>query len=209
MPIDWEATGSMLSGWGTLAGAGAVAYAAHRAADTLASWKRQRIAERRFDHAEATLAATYKVREAIEIIRSPILHSFETEKAKAELEVDPSWNPIIPKERKDRLYTAQAYIMRIRSTADAWDDLQSVMPLAKALFDDRLEEALAQLLRVRWLLRVNADAYVDLDGTDKDFGVKVRSELCSPLDKGEDAISVSAREQLQMIEDTCLPVLRQ
>lgn len=161
MPIDWDATGSMLAGWGTIAGAGAVAYAAHRAADTLASWKKQRIAERRLDHAERTLAATYKVREAIDQIRSPLIHGVELERAKAELTEDPKWLDSLDEQKRKRLFTGQVYVMRIRDTVEAWNDLQAVLPLAKALFDDKLEEALGKLLHVRWLIRVDADSSKD------------------------------------------------
>jgi len=209
MPIDWDATGSMLSGLGTIAGAGAVAYTAHRAADTLSSWKRQRIAERRFDHAEKTLEASYMVREAIDRIRSPLIHGVETDRAKAELEADPQWNPLDHEARKGRLYTAQVYVMRIRSTESAWDKLEAAIPLAHALFDRQLEVALSQLLRARWLIRVNADAFVDADGTDREFTVKTRRALNSKLADGDDEISVLARKQLKIIEDTCLPILRQ
>ena len=56
--IDWAATGTMLSGIGTLVGALAVIGAAIIGSHTFENWKRQKLAERNFELAERILTAT-------------------------------------------------------------------------------------------------------------------------------------------------------
>ncbi|MXP27916.1 hypothetical protein GRI58_03650 [Porphyrobacter algicida] len=207
MPIDWAATGQMLSGWGSLAGAGAVAFAAWKAAETVDKWRTKKIEERRFDHAERTLAATYNAKEAIDQIRSPLVHGIEFERARRELEADDGWQ-LIAEDKKERFATCQAIIRRIRSTEEAWDEVTEVLPLAKALFDDDLEKALQSLLHCRWKIRVSLDLYSQDVEADPDFAVKLRKEIWGRIGEGEDDISVAARSAIETIEGKCLPVLR-
>ena len=67
----------MLSGIGTIVGAGAVIYAAHKGSDTFKQWRRQKNEERRIDLAEQVLTLAYKLKRAIEGIRSPIMMANE------------------------------------------------------------------------------------------------------------------------------------
>src|SRR3546814_15956255 len=67
----------MLSGWATLFGAGAVVYAAHKGSDTFKLWRRQKNEERRIELAEQVLTLAYKLRRAIEGIRSPAMWAEE------------------------------------------------------------------------------------------------------------------------------------
>lgn len=59
--IDWSATGDMMAGLGGLIGAGAVIYAAPKAADTFSSWRKQKHHERCMIVAEDILTLAYKL----------------------------------------------------------------------------------------------------------------------------------------------------
>lgn len=79
--VDWDATGSMLSGWAAWAGVAAVLYAANRGASVFASWKRQKLEERRMETAERILAVTYKLDRAFPSIRGPFSTASESKQA--------------------------------------------------------------------------------------------------------------------------------
>lgn len=196
----------MLSGIGSLAGPAAVVYAAWKAANKFDDWKRQKIAGRQFDYAERCLAATYMAREALDQIRSPLLHSVELQAAEAELKDDQKW-PTVPEAERKKVITAQVYVRRIRQTEASWDELVSVLPLARALFDDDLEKALYGLLRLRWVLRISVDRYVDDDGSNGDQSIQIRRALNSKVEDGQDEISVGARQCITTIESKCIPAL--
>lgn len=206
--ISWTATGAMLSGWGSLAGAAAVVYAAYKAATTVQDWREKKVEERKLEHAERVLVATYKVRDAMRMIRSPMQHGVERKAALDELEKDESW-ATVPEDRRYQYVTAQVYIHRIRQSEDVWDELFNVLPLSKALFGEELEKAIEKLAHQRWITRVNVESLADDKGGDKDFMVKVRRELnSSDENKNDDDVSVAIKDAIRSIETVCLPLLR-
>lgn len=205
MIISWSATGSMLSGIGSILGAIAIIVGAILAAWTATRWKKQRIDERRFEHAERCLEACYLVREAIQTIRSPMIFSIEQKKAREELEGDPEFETVTA---KDKHIFCQTLIERIKSTETAWEKLSECTPLAKALFEDRLEIALSELHRQRWVLRTWIDAHLDDDGSEQEFSRKIRRELFSTKLDDESMIGPHVLAQIAEIERICLPSLR-
>ena len=208
MSISWTATGAMLSGWGSLAGAAAVAYAAHRAADTIGKWRRQKLTERKFDHAEAILAATYRAKDAMEVLRSPLVSGYELRQAEDELKSSDEWKPSNEVERQRHVH-AQALLRRMRSTEDDWESLQDTLPLAKALFSVELEQAIEELHRQRWIFRTYVDARAEDQGEDKEWSKKIRANLHQSRGTlGDDEISKAIGTSIAAIEETCLPVLR-
>mgnify|MGYP001232343643 CR=1 FL=1 len=206
MPIDWSATGEMLSGIGTIGGAAAVLVAAVLAKNTVDSWKRQKIAERKFEHAERTLVASYNAREALAHIRSPMIHGHELHSARQQLETEAGWAGF-DKAKQDRLETAQAMINRMQDTQAAFAELADCTPFAKALFGDELDKALRQLHRQRWIVRTYVDAYAD-GGGDPEWLVEVRSEMWQPMDSTKGKVSAAIAEAMVTIEATCLPALQ-
>jgi len=77
LPVDWAATGSFLGGIGALIAAGAAVFASR----TFKDWKRQKVAERRMEHAEKILAAAYRAKYNLIELRSPIHSGMERESA--------------------------------------------------------------------------------------------------------------------------------
>ena len=91
MAIDWGDTGAMISGIGSIASAGAVALAAWLARGTFNDWKKKRVTEREEQHAQACLVAAYKVNEAFQYLRAPLILSSEMHLAEEELKEDERW----------------------------------------------------------------------------------------------------------------------
>lgn len=206
MPIDWSATGDMLSGLGTIGGAAAVAWGAHRAADTLRGWKNQKIAERKFEHAERTVIACFNAKVALEHVRGRTLWAHEFSSARKDLEQQEGW-ALIPEGRRDRLFGVQARFNRLKQTYAEQEELAACIPLAKAMFEQSLETALSNLHRQFWIIRTWNDALAEDEGGDPEFSVKIRRELMSE-DPEDSEVTKTIAASLADVDAICLPVLR-
>lgn len=208
--IDWSATGAMIQGLGTLAGAVAV-YAAARLG--LSAWKHQKLAERNRDQAEVILHAAYNARRALVYLRSPWMSGSEQAAAEEKLNTDdPNWRDNIVEEKQKRIITAQAYYMRAIRLFDERSKLEDCLPMARALFGEELENAIETLHHQFHIVLTYADAYVDdYNGTDRDFTVKIRRALFASNKRAagdENEVSDAIDSSIAVIEATCLPYLR-
>jgi hypothetical protein len=147
--IDWVATGSMLAGIGTLFGGGAVIYAAHKGTDTFRQWRRQKSEERRIILAEQILTLAYRVRRAIDAIRSPVLWGAEKAEVIAALVRDGVIKDDYDKDRREWMAIAGAAFTRANAYKALWDGLLDIVPTAKAIFGDEVEVHLESLWNER------------------------------------------------------------
>jgi hypothetical protein len=160
--VDWDGTGSMLSGIGTIIGALAVIYAAHKGSDTFKQWRRQKNEERRIELAEQVLTLAYKLRRAIEGIRSPAMWGAEQGEVYDELRKNGVINDQTPEGHKGILATAQATMSRSNVHKPLWDALLDTMPTAKAVFGDDVEGALDEIWKQRNRIITAAQRYARL-----------------------------------------------
>lgn len=156
--IDWDATGSMLSGWGTLIGAGAVIYAGIKGFD---QWKKQKLTERKMEIAERIHTASYRAQAALNRVRSPMMWAAEEYAARAKLEEDKEFIGNNPKDRQKRLVTAQAYYTRLSKVREERLALEEAKPLANVLFGQPVEQALEKLDHQFWVVQTYVDEYID------------------------------------------------
>jgi hypothetical protein len=205
--IDWAATGEMLAGWGAIASAGAVIWAGNKAAQTVASWKRQRIAERKFEQAERILTATWESRDAMDYIRAPAIWPHENHIAEEKLKQEPGWTGLALG-AKQKLITTQAILNRVAKTAEKREALVSCMPMGRALFSEELEKAIDRFVRQFGVVALNADAYGQDNGQDIDFSKNIRETIWPVGHPPQDEVSVAVRESIATIEANCLPILR-
>lgn len=197
----------MLSGWGSLAGAAAIIWAANKAADTLDEWKEKRATEREEDHAQECLVAVFEVTEALESVRAPLLHGSELARAEQDLASDPRWDDLTEQER-GRHITGQVYINRMKYFEDRFDRLSNCIPLARALFGEAVSSAIAVLHRQQWIIRVEVESQIDDRGENPDFTIQLRNNLNDWKCAGDGKVSQAIRESVKAVEDQLLPVLR-
>ncbi|MEM9085772.1 MAG: hypothetical protein AAGB23_07605 [Pseudomonadota bacterium] len=205
MVTDWEATGTMLQGIGAIITPIGVVFAAFIAANTFDNWKKQKVTERKIEHAENTLSATYRVRDSLRFIRSRGLYQDEFLRADVELQEKAVAKKDGPDADNQRL--AMVLVQRIRETEASWDALAEVLPFAKAFFSSDLEQALESLHQQRWLLRTYIDEYEETEHQ-TDRWVELRRIMFANLDEDLDPISEAARNAIERIEAECLRVLR-
>jgi hypothetical protein len=218
--IDWAATGAMLSGWATLIGAFAVIYAAHKGSDTFKQWRRQKSEERRIELAEQVLTLAYKLRRAIEGIRSPAMFEPESSVVYEELRRNGVIDDNTPAGHRGILATAQATLSRTNNNKPLWDSLLDTMPSAKAIFGDEVETALNLIWTQRNRIIVAAQRYArtihDRNAPTEDAMERqiMRNERTEAIiwagagENGEDEIAGIIDTSIQTLENALLPVIR-
>jgi hypothetical protein len=206
--IDWEATGSMIQGIGTLLGAGAVLFGAFKAADL---WKEQKRAERRLEMAERILTATHKGRNALEYVRGPMMSAHELEDAEKKIRGREDFDlDMEPEDRKKRLIVGQAYYTRRFSMRSEENALLDCLPMARSMFSEELENAIKTIKFQFGVVQSYVDIYVEVAKLkDEDLAKKIRTAMYGHAAKGEpneisDAVAVS----VAIIESICEPALR-
>jgi hypothetical protein len=201
--IDWDATGSMLSGWGTLIGAFAVIWAATR-------WRQQKLAERRFELAERILIATYNAQLALAHVRNAEVSTDELRRAKEKLSDYVVGWPAQSKERTMRLTKAHAYYDRLNSSIPAKNELVNCLPVARAIYGTELAEQIIELRRQFQIVQVSVETYINDAGNNPDLSAKLCRAMCddSSQTNVENEVSAAIGNAVRKIEDFCLPSLR-
>ena len=216
----------MLSGWATMFGAGAVVYAAHKGSDTFKQWRRQKNEERRIELAEQVLTLAYKLRRAIEGIRSPGMWAEEVNALHEELRKIGLINDQTPESHKGILATAQATLSRSNANKPLWDALFDTMPTAKAVFGDEVEKALNAIWSQRGKLVASAQSYARLihqpdprSEKEQEAQLKRNGKLEGVLwaggdiwageeGKGVDEIADAVNGAIETLETMLLPIIR-
>lgn len=207
--VDWTATGAMLQGEGTLLGAAAIIIAAVIGGSTFKSWRRQEVAGRKLAQAERILEATYKARRALSYVRSWMMLGTELKLAEEALKENKDWQMQLEPKQK-RIVTTQAYFNRLNKTRDGQEALDACLPMARALFGEELEKAIESLRHQFWVVQVDAESYMDDDGTDAAFSKKLRRGMyeIKPPEGEVNEVTEKVETAVATIEGTCLPVLR-
>ena len=208
MRVDWAATGAMLSGEGTLLGAVAIIIAAVIGGTSFKSWRRQNVAERSMAQAERILEATYKARRALSYVRSPMMWGNELKVAEDTLKENADWQMQVEAKQK-RIVTTQAFFNRLNKTGDEQSALDACLPMARALFGEELEKAIESLRHQFWIVQVDAESYMDDDGGDRDFTIKIRRGMYEVTARDGEVNEVTDKIEAAVatIEATCLPML--
>lgn len=205
---DWAATGSILTGIGTLAGAAAVAFAAVVGRQTFADWKRQKKEERRMEVAERILTLAYELRDEIKSVRAPGYDSGEFEAAEEKLKADPKLNwELRDTDEQERLKLGQAYLTRLVSRRELWERVWTLKPVALAYFGEAVEKELHVFWTLYGKMRVSARAYAWDHGNDEAFARRIHSDLWGSGQ--DDETSTEAKQAVKSLEEELLTVLRQ
>lgn len=198
-----------MTGIGTIASALAIMAAGLLGREAVANFRRQKQVERQMAHAERTLAAAYRLDDAISSIRSPLSTSAELNDAGEELEKF-DWFNQLDEQRKKRTVQTNVFYQRIRHFKSAFDEGLEMLPFVKAFFGDEEESALRELIRVRNSVRVYADAYSNDHAEDADFSKKIQSYIWEGMTdpSGNDPIKTECKKAISILEDSLLPIIR-
>ncbi|MES2289680.1 MAG: hypothetical protein V4530_08065 [Pseudomonadota bacterium] len=194
-----------MSGWATLAGAGAVVYAARKGASTFTDWRQQKVDERQVEAAERIVTLAYRLRSIFTSVRSRAIFSHEADAAERLLDIEqPEWRNR-EKASLERLRSAQVLYNRLKEHQSDWNEIWTLRPIALALFGVSLEADLQMLWKQYVSLDVAVSEYAE-DGTlDRELVRSMRAEMYGGK---EDAITTNVDAAIASIEAILLPVLR-
>lgn len=210
--IDWSATGDMLSGLGTIFGAGAVIFAARKGADTFSTWRRQKREERRMDLAEQILVCAYELKRSFKFIRSPVLFAGDIEALDRQLTESGLITAQSTNPEKQARRTAQAALNRVEHEQPKFDQALSLMPIGKAVFGQAVEEPLEAFWRMRNEVVASAQTYASIRVDDpnlQDFAHELQAVLWDGSDAiREHTIAQRIETAIGSLESTLLPLIR-
>jgi hypothetical protein len=217
MLIDWNATGSMLSGIGTLVGALAIIYAAHKGADTFRQWRKQKHHERCMAVAEDVLTLAYKLKRAFQAIRSPAIFGWEMSQLVQTLRENGQIQE--GEEPGQLLITAQAALSRVDYNRPLFEALLDKLPVAKAILGDQVADWMDVLWKLRAKIVTSAQSYARYTRnlpTDSDAYRRQeerRERLEGILWEGGavdevDQIAIGVDEAITHLETELLPIIR-
>lgn len=209
-PEFLSSLGVLLQGVGTILGAIAVCVAGYVGSSTVNKWRAQKLEERKIEEAEKIVVAAYNARRYLSYLRSPFIAPHESAEAEHQLRefgYDLTDDPA----RRKRLISAQVYYIRLEASSEKVMDLDARFPMARALFGDALEAALEKLGAQFNVVKsfVDVHAYYNPASDDVEFGKKIHSAIVRGYPtEHEDEIARTVDDQIKIIENLCLPVLR-
>lgn len=211
MTVDWAATGTWMQAWAGFAQAGAVAFAAWKAANTFKAWRKQKIEERRLATAENILTVTYKIQRAFSVIRNSVTSEVALEEAERRLLRSGFQLHDQATDKQKRILESQVIFDRVDQFSVEWDQLSTLAPLSKALFGKKAEEAIESIWREKIAVQVAAENYIVDDETDPVFTMEIRDTIWEDRGKSagrNDPVKVRLEAAIKKLDDLLLPTIR-
>lgn len=158
--IDWAATGAMLGGIGSLLGAGAVIFGLLKAKSEVDNWKEQERYKEDRRLAIEIIAAFEEGRQSIREIRSPMSLGGEQAEVEARLNeaVQKEGVTLNDAERSNHLIRLTV-LYRIERYKECWDRIAKLLPLAKAVFGERVKQLLFDIPKARHEVSIAANMF--------------------------------------------------
>jgi hypothetical protein len=208
MVIDWDATGSMMQGWGSILTLPVLVWAAVQGRQTIKDYSIQKRSDKHIDAAERILTAAYNARLAIEGVRSPLIEGREIAEAQRRIDENGEDLSVVNPARLQRASTTQVFYTRLNSIAEEIAAVWDAVPIALAYYGEDVSEALRQIAQQRRVIQVAADGYLDDDGSDKEFAKSLRLTLYRGLGEKNDPVTSKIKLAVELLETRLLPVLR-
>ena len=200
-PIDWAATGQMISGLGSLLGALAIIFAASKGVQTFDRWRMERIEERRIAIAEKILFKVNEFELGLEQVRCTLPLHVEFEQAESMADQRRKYFQPGNKTEWQRMVCSEIFRARIESEVRL-NALSEVLPSAKAIFPEVVPHIISI---IHTLQRMESDLGmwgIGVRGTE-DFHATLFNEAIA-----KDVVIQKVRNFQQKIEATLLPVIR-
>ena len=143
---------------------------------------------------------------ALSYVRSPLILGHELKAAEEYLEKQDFWLTVSPT-RKDRLINSQATLERLNRVIEDRRALDECLPMARALFGEKVEAAVEKLNKQFQLVGIAAEEN-SWEGNDSSFQQSIREDLFSGSDSRPNSMDIVIEAQVKLIEVVCVPVLR-
>lgn len=209
--IDWTAIGTMLTGLGTIGSAIAVTAAAIIAGRSFDDWKKQKLTERKMDHAEQILSIAHRAKDAIEDIRKPMTTQEERKAALDLMDTMDAKYRFFKESSRKNISVSYVHKIRLDKNADVRNSLDLLTSIARAYPDLNVSEPMDYLRDMFNRLESAIDHNLVQD--EGDFKHRKRNPdslwLLSMrfIDRKDDKERRKVEEAVNQIEAKCLKVL--
>lgn len=198
----------MLSGVGTLIGAGAVLVATYIGGNSLKMWRRQQLLQRHMDLAERVLTRVVQARDEIASVRFPLKEAHEFAAADKTLEA----NGFIKKGFEDakwrKLSGAQVTLHRLNRFQETWTALDLLRHSAYVYFGNEVADAIETIQAQVRRIRIDAELYAEDNGNDAEFSKGLMNTLSSSRPKSEvDELAQAVDDAVKKTEANLKPLL--
>jgi len=208
-PIDWATTGSWMQAWAGFAGAGAVVWAARLGTSSFEHWLKQRQTERKIAAGERILSIVYRLKDAMDAIRSPMQSGHELHAAERKVEKSYEGFSSLGETEKKRIVAAQVILDRVNAQSDLWKELFECLPLARAFYGKAMDENLREVWRQRARVLVASEAAIETPD-DHEFLTQCKDDMWDGWAKAAgrvDRVGDALSRVLAEAEARILPVL--
>ena len=213
MSISWLATGTMLTGWGTVGSAIAIGIATFAGRRALSDYRAQKLTDRQIFVAENALTAAYAAQDAVEGIRGrwmPAAELHATEEQLKDLGMDLDGMS----EAEKSAYLQRGVIYRRAEFFKAdFDAIFAAIPAVRAYFSQTSVDALKQFPRARNRILTSSDMLPMMasgdDREDRELYRSVRSDVFGLGGTEEkDQIQDLLQAAMEKLENELLPIVR-
>lgn len=174
----------------------------------LKTWSRQLRGTADFEVARKLAKATYKLRDEIQIYRSPLIRSGEFPEARAD-------DGTMERRRQSAIAYGHIFSVRWEPVYAALQEFDTQTLEAESLWGTSVRAKTDELRRLLRVLRAATEAYIDNEqsgganfNSDRDFGVKIRSEVFASLQAQDNELSNKLQSAVQAIEVELKPHLK-
>jgi hypothetical protein len=210
--IDWAATGAMIAGLGSFAGAGAILYAGYLGKSAIEDFRAQKLADKEIEAAEAAMTAAYRAEEAVEAIRGRWIPAGEIHASKEELEALGGQFENLDNETKEAYIQRGVIYRRAEFFKSDFDAVFEAIPMARAYFDDAVVDALRAFPRARNRILSSADMLPMMTKNarreDSETYQSIRSDVYASPHEGKNEVSSSVTEAISTLENALRKKLR-
>lgn len=203
MGIDWGATGSMLSGIGTISGVFSIVAAAFVGRSTFKDWKAERVEERLMNLAERTFVLAHRCQNAFGLIKLGfVIEEDRPSIANRLTETVPGFGELSECQQYPKIL-GQAVLDRIRQFDDDWNEINALRPLLRAYFGESAERHLAVFLVLKSSIGMLAKELLTIDPSDQNRIEFLRRQI---FDDG--TFSLTIETAITELENVMIPKLR-
>lgn len=206
IPVDWDATGSFLSGTAGWAGIGALVWATLKGRQTFQDYRAAKATDKQVEAAERVLTAAYAARSAISDVRSPLIEIAEQQRAERKLDESADGFRDLPSSKKAKYARAQLYLDRLNSVRPQFAAVWDVLPIARAHFGEDVQKALEDIAHQRRVIQVAAEELAEDDQKDREFTRSLHADLSRA--GRPDKLGAHVDERVAQLESRLLPILR-
>ena len=196
--------GAVLQGVGAIAQAMAIFAAAWLASNTFQNWRKQKLSERRIEQAERILTAAYHARDALNFVRNPWGDASESKIAEDYLKSKDFWVNT-PEGKRQELIEKQSGYNRLNKTEEDRKALSQCLPMARALFNDTVEDAI-RILGLQFNKVEHAIRFAHLNSDNEE---SARRNHDDRYRFGSDnTMDNTIAKQIEVLERELFPILR-